>query len=97
VGLFRAGTGEWFLDFNGNKSWGGCGKDRCITSFGVAGDRPVTGDWNASGTSKIGVFRPSTGEWFLDHNENGKWDGCGVDVCLANFGLAGDVPIIGKW
>ena len=60
LGLFRPSTGEWFLDYNGNKSWNGCSKERC-KSFGRAGDQPVTGDWNGSGTSKIGVFRPSTG------------------------------------
>ena len=25
---------------------------------------------------KIGVFRPSTGEWFFDINGNGSFDGC---------------------
>ena len=96
LGLFRPSTGEWFLDYNGNRSWNGCSNDRC-KSFGAAGDQPVTGDWNGSGSSKIGVFRPSTGAWFLDYNGNGIWDGCSVDVCLASFGLAGDVPFAGKW
>jgi Divergent InlB B-repeat domain len=97
LGLFRPSTGEWFLDSDGNKSWNGCGSDRCVKSFGGAGDRPVTGDWNGLGISKIGVFRPSTGEWYLDFNGNGTWDGCGIDQCVASFGLAGDVPLAGKW
>jgi hypothetical protein len=97
LGLFRPSTGQWFLDRNGNKNWNGCNGDRCIGSFGLPGDRPVAGDWSASGTSKIGVFRPSTGEWFLDYNGNGTWDGCGVDVCVVSFGVAGDVPVVGKW
>jgi hypothetical protein len=97
LGLFRPSTGEWFLDSDGNKSWNGCGSDRCVKSFGAAGDRPVTGDWNGLGISEIGVFRPSTGEWFLDYNGNGAWDGCGIDLCVASFGLAGDVPLAGKW
>jgi hypothetical protein len=41
--------------------------------------------------SRIGVFRPSTGEWYLD-NGNGTWDGCGVDACFA-FGMSRDVPV----
>ncbi|HEY7559650.1 MAG TPA: fibronectin type III domain-containing protein [Candidatus Binatia bacterium] len=97
LGLFRPSTGQWFLEYNGNRSWNGCGKDRCIGSFGVPGDRPVTGDWNGSGKSKIGVFRPSTGQWMLDFNGNGTWDGCGVDVCVTSFGVAGDIPVAGKW
>jgi hypothetical protein len=97
VGLFRPATGEWFLDYNANHSWDGCSKDRCLTAFGTAADLPVSGDWNATGISKIGVFRPSTGEWFLDLNGNGQWDGCAIDRCVANFGQEGDFPVVGKW
>jgi len=94
VGLFRPRTGEWLLDYNGNRTWDGCSKDRCL-SFGIVG-QPVSGDWDGTGTSKIGVFDPSTGEWFLDLNGNGRWDGCGVDLCRT-FGQAGDRPLVGKW
>jgi hypothetical protein len=97
LGLFRPSTGEWFLDYNGDRNWDGCNKDRCLSSFGTAADLPVSGDWNGTGTSKIGVFRPSTGDWFLDLNGNGQWDGCGIDLCVTNFGQAGDIPVVGKW
>ena len=53
IGVFRNGT--WYLDMNGNDSWDP-GTD-AIISFGMAGDIPVVGDWNGSGTTKIGVFR----------------------------------------
>ncbi|NJM13555.1 MAG: hypothetical protein HC889_18350, partial [Synechococcaceae cyanobacterium SM1_2_3] len=44
VGVFRAGT--WYLDYNGNGAWDGCGVDRCYEgSFGQAGDWPVAGKW----------------------------------------------------
>ena len=58
--------------------------DKCIEQFGGDGDLPVVGDWNGTGEMRIGVFRPSTGEWFLDMNGNGKFDGCTVDG-LSNF------------
>jgi hypothetical protein len=45
----------------------------------------------------IGVFRPSTGKWYLDRNGNGIWDGCQVDGCLGPFGQPGNYPIIGDW
>jgi hypothetical protein len=96
LGLFRPSTGEWFLSRNGNRSWNNCKKDTCITNFvGEAGDLPVIGDWNGTGRSKIGVFRPTTGEWFLDSNGNGKWDD-GIDLYLS-YGGPGDVPVVGKW
>ena len=95
LGLFRPSTGEWFLSRNSNRSWNGCKKDTCITHFGDPGDLPVIGDWNGTGISKIGVFRPATGEWFLDANGNGKWDD-GIDLQLS-YGEAGDVPVVGRW
>jgi len=97
LGLFRPGTGQWFLDRNNNRKWNACKKDLCIASFGAPGDIPVAGDWNASGTAKIGVFRPSTGEWFLDVNGNGAWDGPSVDLYVSGYGQAGDLPVVGRW
>lgn len=98
IGVFRPSTGQWVLDLNGDRQMSrGCAKDRCITSFGQPGDLPVVGDWDGSGTDKIGVFRPATGEWFLDLNGNGQLDGCDVDACLGPFGEPGDLPVVGKW
>ncbi|MEE4380243.1 MAG: choice-of-anchor Q domain-containing protein [Candidatus Competibacteraceae bacterium] len=42
----------------------------------------------------IGVQRG--GQWFLDRNGNGQWDGCNVDACYV-FGTAGDRPVAGDW
>jgi hypothetical protein len=97
LGLFRPNTGQWFLDTDGNKTWNSCPIDRCVAAFGSPGDQPVIGDWHGSGKSSIGVFRPSTGEWFLDFNDNGTWDGCDSDLCVASFGAEGDIPVVGKW
>jgi hypothetical protein len=97
MGVFTPSTGQWRLDKNGNRKKDKCGQDNCIVSFGLPDDLPVVGDWDGSGKDKIGVFRPATGEWFLDLNSNGQWDGCNVDVCMGPFGQPGDLPIIGKW
>jgi hypothetical protein len=97
IGVFRPGTGEWFIDVNGNGRLDGCNVDKCVTGFGQTGDLPVAGDWNATGSSKIGLFRPTTGEWFLDMNGNGQWDGCNIDKCVTGFGQSGDLPVVGRW
>ena len=58
------------------------------------GSRSCTAVFNSEATeqvSRVGIFRPSIGEWYLD-NGNGTWDGCGVDTCLA-FGISGDIPV----
>jgi hypothetical protein len=96
IGVFRPSTGKWVLDTNGNRTVNTCSKDRCITSFGLPGDLPVVGDWNGTGKDKVGIFRPATGDWLLDFNGNGKWEGCDVDACLS-FGQSGDLPVVGKW
>jgi hypothetical protein len=58
--------------------------DTCIDSFGAPTDIPVVGDWTGTGTAKLGVYRQ--GQWYLDKNGNGVWDGCGVDTCIDSFG-----------
>ena len=44
----------------------------------------------------IAVLRPSNGEWLLDLNGNGRWDGNEADG-LYTFGQNGDLPVTGDW
>lgn len=96
VGVFRPTDATFYLDANRSGKWDGCGTDACISWGGDPTDQPKVGDWNGSGTTKIGVYRGSTGTWYLDTNGNGAWNGCAIDSCL-KFGTSGDVPIVGKW
>ena len=70
VGAFRPSDGTFYLDYDGSGTWGGCGTDRCL-QIGMNGDIPLVGDWNGSGSSKVGAFRPSDGTFYLDYNGNG--------------------------
>lgn len=97
LGVFEPGTGKWKLDRNGNKKLDKCTMDSCLGPFGLGTDLPVAGDWNGSGTAKIGVFDPTTGLWELDLNGNGLFDGCQVDRCFGPFGQKDDVPVVGNW
>ena len=54
----------------------------------------MVGDWNNSGTTKIGAYKD--GYWLLDFNGNLAWDGTGVDK-LIFFGGPGYTPVVGKW
>jgi hypothetical protein len=56
----------------------------------------LVGDWDGTGSSKVGAFRPSDGVFYLDHNGNGQWDGCAIDRCL-QIGINGDKPLVGDW
>ena len=100
IGLFRQGF-YWILDANGNGSLdniNGAGGDLAFAYGGIAGDVPVVGDWNGSGTSKVGVFRQGF-FWVLDANGNHQLDGTGPgqDLAFAFGGISGDVPVVGKW
>jgi hypothetical protein len=97
IGIFLPRKGIWYLDSNGDGTLNSCRVDACLGRFGSRGDLPVAGDWDGTGRVRIGVFRPRTGEWFLDMNGNGKFDGCGADKCLGPFGHPEDLPIVGKW
>ncbi len=96
IGVYSNGT--WSVDLNGNGVWdgtaGGDFTNAPLGGFGVAGDIPVTGDWNGDGTTKIGVY--SNGTWFVDWNGSGAWDGEPTDK-TATFGFAGATPVTGDW
>jgi hypothetical protein len=67
-----------------------------VSSFGITGDTPVSGDWNLDGRTEIGVFRPSTHMYSRDFNGNGVWDG-GVTDRVSSFGITEDIPVSGIW
>ena len=56
---------------------------------------PVVGDWDNTGRTRLGLFRPSTGNWFLDINGDDIYTP-GVDRMITNFG-AGAYPVVGDW
>ena len=60
--------------------------------FGMSGAIPVTGDWDGSGTTKVGVFH--NGLWFLDLDGSDLWDNSDL---WAKLGKKGDQPVDGDW
>ncbi len=61
-----------------------------ITSFGAMGDIPVVGDFDiTSAGDEVGIYRPSTQEFFLN-------DGNPAPATFV-FGDSGDIPVIGNW
>ena len=97
IGIYR--NGFWILDYNGNYTYDGVGanQDKFYGFGGNASEIPVVGDWNGSGTSKIGIYL--SGFWALDYNGNGSFDGTGAgqDRFIAFGGNSGEQPLIGKW
>ncbi|MDH3443456.1 MAG: hypothetical protein OEN50_05985 [Deltaproteobacteria bacterium] len=94
IGIYSPATGEFFLDRNGNGRWDGCSVDLCYNWLAQNSGIPVAGDWDGTGTIRIGTFRLDTAQWFLDRNGNGRWDGCSVDICSSSVGVPGDYPVV---
>jgi hypothetical protein len=95
IGTYNAG--QWYLDVNGNGTWDGDPPDVAGTfGAGLPGAIEVTGDWNGSGTQKMGVYYQ--GFWFLDLKGDGTWDGGVVDKQY-NFGWSDPnvIPVVGDW
>lgn len=62
--------------------------------WGQAGDQPVFGDWNADGVKTPGVFRTSTGVWWLTDDPQA------LDPRRATsfrYGTPGDTALVGDW
>ena len=102
IGIFRnsiAGVGAGFvLDSSGTNNYVASDKARL---FGQPGDTPVAGDFFGTGVIEIGVFRCPTGatvcQWFIDANNSGTWDGPFGGDQIWNFGIPGDIPVVGDW
>jgi hypothetical protein len=98
VGTFNPTQASFLLDANGNLSWDGGPPDMCFP-WGSANHsppyKPVVGDWNGSGTRKIGIFDPGNATWLLDYNGDGVFTP-GVDKQF-QWGQAGDIPVVGDW
>jgi hypothetical protein len=93
VGIFRSGF-YWLVDSNGNQQWD-APPDTAFAYGGIAGDIAVSGDWDGSGKTKIGIYRSSNGLWLLDYNGNGVFDS--GDKVYSFGGVSGDVPVVGDW
>ncbi|MFE2548119.1 hypothetical protein ACFXGI_06155 [Streptomyces sp. NPDC059355] len=83
AGVYRPGESVFYVS-------GADGGLAGYSGFGVAGDLPLTGDWNGDGKDTFGVYRPSD-QTFYATNDNSS-----VSM-LSTFGNPGDVPLAGDW
>jgi len=90
--VFR--NGLWIVDSNGS---GAFETTDTQYSYGIAGDTPVTGNWQGSANKRIGVFRcPAAGvcQWILNTSGSGAFSPTDL---IFQFGLTGDKPVVGFW
>ena len=101
IGVFRCplagtplapipGVCTWYADVNGT------GLAPATFQYGVTGDIPIVGNWFGTGLKRIGVFHAgSIGGVTLNLSGNNTFV-LGVDF-TGNFGLPGDLPVVGFW
>jgi glucose/arabinose dehydrogenase len=85
VGVFRPSNGALYLK-NSNVT----GYADIAINYGLAGDKPLVGDWDGNGTDTIGVYRNGV---FYVRNSNT----IGIADVYFAFGAPGDQPIAGDW
>jgi parallel beta-helix repeat protein len=64
IGLYRSGdtTGLFYRDIDNDDG----GADIVMPEYGDLGDVPIAGDWDRDSDDTIRVYRPGTGEFFMD-------------------------------
>ncbi len=60
--------------------------------FGLSGDMPIAGDWDGSGTTYVGVWRPSSHLFIFNDTDTAN-----AISGTSALGLSGDVPLAGDW
>jgi len=97
IGAYLNGT--WYLDYNGNGVWNGVAGGDKLYYFGNSSMTPVTGVWalpsEGMNPTLIGAYL--NGTWYLDYNNNGRWDGVAGGDKLYHFGNSSMKPVTGDW
>jgi hypothetical protein len=89
IGLYRPAISAFYLR-NSNTS----GFPDLSISYGAAGDIPVVGDWDGSGTTTIGLYRISNSTFYLRNSNTAGFPDIAIPF---GDGPGGDLPIVGDW
>lgn len=75
--------------------WNGGCSGTAACNLALSSNTSVTANFVSSLSDKVGIYRPSTGQWILDANGNGSLDN--ADTYAKPSGAGVGVPIVGNW
>jgi len=94
IGVYKFGTSLTF--FFTNQTCSNCAppsQGRANFTPTILGDLPIVGDWDGDGRTTFGLFRTSSGTFFLSNEVR---TGIPANVGIP-FGQGTDLPIVGRW
>ena len=80
--------GYWYFNVNGTTKI-------VAAPASWASATPVTGDWNGTGKTDIGLFNNATATWWLDYTGDGVFKTS--ETFAFGFGGSGVMPVVGDW
>jgi hypothetical protein len=89
---FRPSNGTWYIKRMGDiikpfsETPDPDGQNYRIIQWGMAGDKPLAGDFDGDGFDEIVNFRPSDGNWYIYNRVAGNYN-------IIHWGMSGDKPI----
>jgi hypothetical protein len=88
IGIFRPSAATFYERFSNTTGFA----DREV-GFGASTDLPIAGDWDGDGIDTVGVYRPSTAQFFLTNAQVAPYT---VDYSFV-YGIPNDTPLVGDW
>jgi len=85
VGIWDPVSRNFYLDAAGKGKWDESKGVFKIGPFGETTFTPLSGCWNSKNGTKLGMWDPQTGSYYLDVSGEGKWDDNSTFIQLNPF------------